>query len=268
MNTARVIQMEDKALPQLENGFLRIANELFDAVLGFGFTSKQIHVLLAVIRKTYGYGKSADDVSASQLGELCGMGRSHVTSTLNQLAEMKVINKQPGIYGSIVSVNKNYHAWVKAEDLVNASTKSEQVSRNGSSTESGQGVPKRVFDSTESEQVDSTESGHTKDNLPKDNKQKTCASAESFVQFWSAYPKKRSKGAAEKAFLKINPDEQLLADMLRGIQRAMTQENWKKAKGQFIPYPATWLNAKGWEDEIDDLQGEGSGADDLFEGAL
>ena len=26
--------------------------------------------------------------------------------------------------------------------------------------------------------------------------------------------------------------------------------DWIKDGGQFVPYPATWLNAKGWEDEI------------------
>jgi len=24
--------------------------------------------------------------------------------------------------------------------------------------------------------------------------------------------------------------------------------DWRKDSGQFIPHPATWLNAKGWED--------------------
>ncbi|WP_374697303.1 replication protein [Alcaligenes nematophilus] len=264
MNTAQVIQMEDRELPQLENGYLRIANELFDAALRFGFTGRQIHVLFAVIRKTYGYGKTADDVSASQIGDICGMSRSHVTSTLNQLADMKVINKQPGVYGSIVSINKDYRAWITADDLAKASSKSVQVSQNGTSTKSVQGVPKKDFASTKSVQVDSTESVHTKDNLPKDNIQKTCASADAFARFWAVYPKKRSKGSAEKAFSKINPDEQLLAKIIRGIERAKTLEDWKKANGQYIPYPASWLNARGWEDEI-----EGVGdSDDPFEGAI
>jgi len=112
-----------------------------------------------------------------------------------------------------------------------------------------QGVPKTYFASTESVQVDSTESVHTKDNFPKDNKQKICASAEAFARFWSAYPKKKSKGQAEKAFAKINPSEQLLDTMLASLERAKTSADWRKADGQYIPYPATWLNAKGWEDE-------------------
>ena len=72
-----------------------------------------------------------------------------------------------------------------------------------------------------------------------------------FSRFWQAYPKKRSKGQAEKAFKKINPSEQLLATMIAKIEQAKTSHQWQQQGGQFIPYPATWLNAKGWEDEID-----------------
>ena len=71
-----------------------------------------------------------------------------------------------------------------------------------------------------------------------------------FARFWQAYPRKRSKGQAEKVFKKINPSEQLLATILAGIERAKTSEQWLDAGGRFIPYPATWLNARGWEDEI------------------
>jgi hypothetical protein len=70
-----------------------------------------------------------------------------------------------------------------------------------------------------------------------------------FDRFWKAYPKKKSKGRAERAFLKINPDEQLLATMIATIEQAKTSEEWIKQGGQFIPYPASWLNARGWEDE-------------------
>jgi hypothetical protein len=75
----------------------------------------------------------------------------------------------------------------------------------------------------------------------------TCAS---FGTFWNRYPKKKSKGQAEKVWIKIKPDEQLLVTMIAKIEQAMKSEDWIKKDGQFIPYPATWLNAKGWKDEI------------------
>jgi hypothetical protein len=72
-----------------------------------------------------------------------------------------------------------------------------------------------------------------------------------FERFWRAYPKKKSIGQAQKVFIRINPDEQLLASMIAKIEQAKKSEQWLKDGGQFIPYPATWLNAKGWEDEIE-----------------
>lgn len=73
---------------------------------------------------------------------------------------------------------------------------------------------------------------------------------EGFDRFWTAYPKRKSKGQAEKAFRKINPSEQLLATILAALEQAKTSIDWTKDAGQFIPYPASWLNAKGWEDEL------------------
>lgn len=70
-----------------------------------------------------------------------------------------------------------------------------------------------------------------------------------FIKFWNTYPKKKSKGTAEKAFSKINPDEQLLATMIAKIERAKKSDDWLKDDGQYIPHPATWLHARGWEDE-------------------
>lgn len=72
---------------------------------------------------------------------------------------------------------------------------------------------------------------------------------ELFNQFWKAYPKKKSKGDAEKAWKVLKPDTDLLEKMLNSIASEKLSKEWLKDDGQFIPYPATWLRAKGWEDE-------------------
>lgn len=69
-----------------------------------------------------------------------------------------------------------------------------------------------------------------------------------FDRFWETYPKKRSKGQAERVWAKLKPDEMLQDRILKAIERSKTSADWLKDGGQFIPYPATWLNAKGWED--------------------
>lgn len=68
----------------------------------------------------------------------------------------------------------------------------------------------------------------------------------SFAAFWEAYPKKRNKGDAEKAWKKLNPP---LAQILAALGWQRQQQSWTKDAGQFVPYPASYLNSKGWEDE-------------------
>jgi len=72
---------------------------------------------------------------------------------------------------------------------------------------------------------------------------------ERFNLFWQAYPRKMGKGAARKAWKKLKPDEALLAQMLKAIQFQQGSYQWNRDDGQYIPYPATWLNQERWEDE-------------------
>ena len=67
-----------------------------------------------------------------------------------------------------------------------------------------------------------------------------------FMAFWDLYPRKKSKGDAAKAFKKVHPSDY---HMVRaGLEAAIKSADWLKDGGQYIPYPATWLRARGWED--------------------
>lgn len=70
-----------------------------------------------------------------------------------------------------------------------------------------------------------------------------------FDEFWKAYPKKRSKGDAEKAWIKISPSPEIREKIFQTIEIMKKTDDWKKDGGKFIPYPASWLNSKGWDDE-------------------
>jgi hypothetical protein len=73
---------------------------------------------------------------------------------------------------------------------------------------------------------------------------------EQFGRFWNVYPRKVAKGDAEKAWRKLNPPIETVEKMLKAIESAKASPDWQKDSGQFIPYPATWLNGKRWEDEL------------------
>ena len=167
--SAVVLKMTPKS-PQLEEGHTQISNELLEAITAHPFKQSTLRVLLALIRKTYGFNKKEDDLSASQLGALLGdMKRQHITTALNELAGMRVIHKRPGKYGSIVGVNKDYSQWLDSpkSGQVNESRTSGTTSPNlGQVNESGTTTSPNLG------QVASPKFGHTKDNLPKDNQQK------------------------------------------------------------------------------------------------
>jgi hypothetical protein len=69
-----------------------------------------------------------------------------------------------------------------------------------------------------------------------------------FELFYVAYPKKRNRGDAEKAWKALKPDEELTRTIVEAVRVAKQRDDWCKDGGQFIPYPSSWLRAKGWED--------------------
>ncbi len=72
-----------------------------------------------------------------------------------------------------------------------------------------------------------------------------------FRGFWRSYPRKQGKGAAEKAWEKIRPDGKMFEKILSAIDAAKRSMQWRRDNGQYIPNPATWLNQRRWEDELE-----------------
>jgi len=69
-----------------------------------------------------------------------------------------------------------------------------------------------------------------------------------FDIFWKAYPKKVAKKAALKAWEKAK-DKPSTDVIIAAVKKQEQSLHWKKDGGQFIPYPATWLNEGRWDDE-------------------
>ena len=72
-----------------------------------------------------------------------------------------------------------------------------------------------------------------------------------FDAFWVAYPRKKAKHDAIKAWLKLRPDTAMLSAILQAVETQRHSDDWLKENGRWIPYPATWLNAGRWMDETD-----------------
>lgn len=93
-----------------------------------------------------------------------------------------------------------------------------------------------------------------RDDFPKPKPKKVSHEGD-FEIFWSAYPRKKNKETAKKAFEKAIKKTDL-ETILRGIEAQKKSRQWQEADGQFVPYPATWLNAGAWDDEVTEEEKE------------
>lgn len=100
-------EVVERHVADIEDGYTRIANDLLDAMMSSNFTSRQIKLLLAVIRKTYGFNKKFDWISGEQFSEMTGMPRTRCSSTKTELLNMKVLV----IEGRKVGINKVISDW-------------------------------------------------------------------------------------------------------------------------------------------------------------
>jgi hypothetical protein len=69
-----------------------------------------------------------------------------------------------------------------------------------------------------------------------------------FDDFWKAYPRKVKKRRAQKTWLVLKPDNQLVQIILRAVERHKASE-WTPDRMQYVPHPSTWLVDRRWEDE-------------------
>lgn len=102
--------MEEEA-PQLENGYTKLANELLEALISSGLTARQWAVVMAIIRKTYGFNKKADEIGLSQLSHMTGIDKAHLSRTVRELEAAGVINREAGTHGHSLSINKRHRQW-------------------------------------------------------------------------------------------------------------------------------------------------------------
>lgn len=97
--------------PEIDDGHTKIANELLDAIILKDFSKRQLKLILFVIRKTYGWNKSNDDISRSQIVEGTNIKSPHVTTTIQELLEMNVLIISNGKHAKNYRVNKYYDTW-------------------------------------------------------------------------------------------------------------------------------------------------------------
>jgi hypothetical protein len=70
-----------------------------------------------------------------------------------------------------------------------------------------------------------------------------------FAVFYGLYPRKMARKDAEKAWRSMTADEQEKA--LEALPQHLKYWKIKETAKDFIPYPASWLRAGRYDDELD-----------------
>ncbi len=72
---------------------------------------------------------------------------------------------------------------------------------------------------------------------------------ERFDGFWAFYPRKTNKQAAMRAWDKLQPSDDLIAEIGAALILLKASQSWADKK--YIPHASTFLNGRRWEDVAD-----------------
>lgn len=98
--------------PQVENGYIRIATELWEALVNYRIPGEQRQVLDFIIRKTYGWKKKEDAISITQFEKATGLPRKNICRALSELCRKRVVSgKKATTKVTRYCINKKYKQW-------------------------------------------------------------------------------------------------------------------------------------------------------------
>ena len=247
MALAHVIPMPERPRAvQGEERYTRVSHSILEALALANLGKRHYKVLLVLMRQTYGYDKASDEISLTQFHTKTGVLPPNVSGAIEELVDMRVVLKTAGKHAASLAINKDVSQWQGNAKVDLSKVRGYQNDNTGvieTITEGYQNDKEGVIDS-----ITTRDNSKRKDQETTPRETLSRSLRERFEIFWECYPRKRSKKAAEKAFAKVNPDEQLFKDLMAGLERAKTSEQWQNPK--FQPHAATWLNDGGWMDEF------------------
>ncbi|HHE5405587.1 TPA: replication protein [Klebsiella michiganensis] len=177
MNTAEILNfpiadmgIQEQRVADTDDGYTRLANELYEELIGSNLTKNQAKVAHAYCRKTYGFNKKMDRIADTQIAQLTRLPRQKVNTAKKELISMRVLVEE----GDLIGPNKNLHEWILPEAKKGPSChhRSDMKCHHDSdSHHNGDTVPTMVTKSVTTVVTRvSPKQGHTKDTNTKDNK--------------------------------------------------------------------------------------------------
>ena len=103
--------VETGASPQIEDGHIKIANEIGEAFSKIRISGNEWRVLWVILRKTYGWHKKMDFISITQFQKETGLKRWHVSRALSNLIERQIVTKNGDSHIVSYGLQKDYTRW-------------------------------------------------------------------------------------------------------------------------------------------------------------
>lgn len=101
------------ANPQLENGFIRIANDLYKAIYTTDMSGSELRILMFIIYQTYGYNQKSRKLTVSYIATGTNLSKISVKRSLKSLIDRKIVNANSDYLNTpkTLSINKKYNQW-------------------------------------------------------------------------------------------------------------------------------------------------------------
>ncbi|MCM3632894.1 replication protein [Paenibacillus camelliae] len=255
------------AKPQKENGFTPIANEILDQIVLYPFNASQLKIIIKIWRMTYGYSRKDHELAVSWLQKATGLSDRTIKKEIASLIKAKVLvvtQNETSTTARKLAFNKDYDSWNFTKSGDSMVQQIDLFSMDGGKDCSPQNDHDRGEGLFTPEGKDrSPQNGLEGGSIVPPNKEsislkKSIKEKESmFEQFYEIYPRRVSRKTAESAWKKLCKEKGFDPD--KAIFKTMNfAETCKllKTETKFIPYPATFLNQKRYEDyEVIDPEG-------------
>jgi hypothetical protein len=72
--------------------------------------------------------------------------------------------------------------------------------------------------------------------------------ANDFEEFWKHYPRQKNRLKALRAWNYTQSVRPPLPQLLALLETAKASDDWQDRNGKFVPYPATWITGRRWEE--------------------
>lgn len=120
------LEVVEHRVADTDDGFMRVANELTDNLLMADLTARQLKVMLAIMRKTYGFNKPMDRLTNTQIAAMTGIHHTHVCVAKRQLLDRGFLIGS----GQRIGINKHVSMW----DMKGISQVSETLATSANKT--------------------------------------------------------------------------------------------------------------------------------------